>query len=590
MASMNRQRRDSLKWTAAWAATGLALPALQACTDRGAQAGLSPQDWLRLEAAGSGYGHELHAIGHRLRDAPLERLNPDAASAASDRVERCECLILGAGVAGLAAARALLLKGVSDLRVIDMASEAGGNSRSAHMSGLAHPLGAHYLPVPTESARHVQELLEDLGLRQRVSGRWRYDERFVCHSPQERLFFRGHWQEGLLPVSGVSHATLDQYQSFSAHIKGWQKSGAFQIPLRKATARGAAPSEVQALHAVSMAQHLAALGLHDAHLRWYLDYCCHDEYGAGIETVSAFAGVHYFAARHGFSAPEGTQLDPLDDHHPPLVWPQGNAYLTQALAQALLRTGPERLRLHRLVQRIEPERHGVSVQVWHSAEARMERYWSPRVICALPGFVIERVLQNPPTPLLKTIEGMAYSAWTVSNLLLDQTPSMAWRAQYGQGACHEERMHEPLAAQLAWDNVLYGASGLGYVHAHHQHTDPRGGPTILTHYQAHGTDPAHRRQLLQRSWRETLLATLGDLRPALPDLSEHLQACTLTRYGHAMRVPVAGRNFTQEPQPVLPRIAFAHSDWAGYSIFEEAYEQGVQAAQQVLRWRQGFAV
>jgi hypothetical protein len=45
----------------------------------------------------------------------------------------------------------------------------------------------------------VQELLEELGLRRRVAGRWVYDQRHLCHAPQERLFLRGEWQEGFGP-------------------------------------------------------------------------------------------------------------------------------------------------------------------------------------------------------------------------------------------------------------------------------------------------------------------------------------------------------------------------------------------------------
>ena len=41
----------------------------------------------------------------------------------------------------------------------------------------------------------------------------------------------------------------------------------------------------------------------DPQLRWYLDYCCRDDYGAGMAQVSAWAGIHYFASRHGFHAP-----------------------------------------------------------------------------------------------------------------------------------------------------------------------------------------------------------------------------------------------------------------------------------------------
>ena len=45
---------------------------------------------------------------------------------------------------------------------------------------------------------------------------------------------------------------------------------------------------------------LAAQGIDAPALRWYIDYCCRDDYGAGAAQVSAWAGLHYFASRHGF--------------------------------------------------------------------------------------------------------------------------------------------------------------------------------------------------------------------------------------------------------------------------------------------------
>jgi hypothetical protein len=83
--------------------------------------------------------------------------------------------------------------------------------------GIACPQGAHYLPLPGDDAPAVQDLLEELGLRQRVAGRWQYDEQALCHSPQERLFFGGQWQAGLLPVQGVGEA---RWRSTAA-LPGW---------------------------------------------------------------------------------------------------------------------------------------------------------------------------------------------------------------------------------------------------------------------------------------------------------------------------------------------------------------------------------
>ena len=104
------------------------------------------------------------ARGHALRDGALK--GPSPAS-----VKRTRVVIAGGGVAGLAAARALRLAGVEDFVLLELEDAAGGNARGGMVNGIACPLGAHYLPVPGDDAREVQDLLEELGLRQRVAGR-----------------------------------------------------------------------------------------------------------------------------------------------------------------------------------------------------------------------------------------------------------------------------------------------------------------------------------------------------------------------------------------------------------------------------------
>ena len=91
--------------------------------------------------------------------------------------KRCAVAVIGAGVAGLAAARALLRAGVEDLQLFELEDEAGGNARGHSLAGMACPLGAHYLPLPGPEAREVAEWLHELGLLRSVAGRTVADER-----------------------------------------------------------------------------------------------------------------------------------------------------------------------------------------------------------------------------------------------------------------------------------------------------------------------------------------------------------------------------------------------------------------------------
>ncbi|RRD58455.1 hypothetical protein EII20_02310 [Comamonadaceae bacterium OH2545_COT-014] len=494
-----------------------------------------------------GFSGDSPARGHLLRQPWPER--------APDATRRVHTVIAGGGIAGLAAARALRLAGHEDFALLELEDVPGGNSRGAQLMGLACPLGAHYLPLPGDEARHVQDLLEELGLRQRVAGRWIYDERHLCHSPQERLFFGGHWQEGLLPTAGVGAATLAQYRRFAAAVAQAQRQARYTIP---AFHQQSAPIQL-AQDAITFEAWLNRQQLDDVHLRWYLDYCCRDDYGAGIASVSAWAGLHYFASRHGFHAPgEGA----ADEGGGVLTWPEGNGWLSARLAAPL----GDRLHTARVVGRIAPERHGVVVDAL-AADGRLERWQARQAIVALPVHVAARVLRPLPDAVRARAAVLSSAPWLVANL----------------------RLRAPLddrpGAAPAWDNVLYGSVGLGYVDAMHQSLSPVPGPTVLTYYRALGDEPQGRARLLQTPWAVWRDAIVAELEAAHPDLPAKLLRLDVTRHGHAMAVPVPGALGQLQPwRPAsadaplrfadAPRLAFAHADWAGYSVFEEAFTLG----------------
>ena len=511
-------------------------------------------DWLGASAS----------RGHRLRERKAGGV------AAPDWQGRAGAIVVGAGISGLAAARALIRAGVDDVQLLDLEDEAGGNSRGHQIAGMRCPLGAHYLPVPGERAVEVIALLEELGLRGTERGVPVYDERMLCHSPQERLHIDGFWHDGLLPPIAAlpateREATLAQYRRFAAAVDAAGAGGSFAMP----TARSRWSDQTLALDAVTFDAWLDAQALNAPALRWYLDYCCRDDYGAGSAQVSAWAGLHYFASRHGFHPPG----DGTDERDGVLTWPEGNGWLARRLAEPLR----ERLQTGRVALRVTEGRDDVTVDVWNDTAQRSERWRAPQLVLAVPLFVAATLMDSPPAALTRAAAAMPHAPWLVGNVQLS------------------EALDERPGAPLSWDNVAYDPGRLnptlGYVDAMHQSTRTLPGPTVLTAYWAlGGSTPAQlaaqRARLLGEPWSVWSAAIVGDLARLHPDLPRKVQRVDLMRYGHAMSVPVPGlRSSTALSELARPqrRVHFAHSDLSGYSVFEEAMYQGGRAGAAAAR-------
>ncbi|WP_376709039.1 FAD-dependent oxidoreductase [Comamonas sp.] len=564
-------RRDWLRWVAASAAGASTLTACK------------PVEPALADLPGGFTGVALER-GHSLRPF-WQRLAQGLELPAPAAVHRAPVVIAGGGMAGLAAARALELAGVGDVVLLDTQAAMGGNSQGGELKGIACPLGAHYLPVPGDSAWEIQDWLQELGLRKQVAGRWQYEERYLCHSPQERLYLDGHWQEGLLPVQGVAARTLEQYARFEQCMSAVMTESAFAMPsIRVWQREGRLPEAHARLDALRFDDWLAQQGLDDEYLLWYLNYCCRDDFGAGIHRVSAWAGLHYFASRHGFHAPRAaadTRSD--EDGEQVLTWPQGNGWLSLQLVKRLKAT---QLNTDCSVLSITEGRDGVQVDTWHHGRRQHERWLAARCVVALPSFVAARVLRNPPDFLRTVAARMDWAPWLVANIHIDR------------------QLADYPGAEPAWDNVLYqdgNQGGLGYVDAGSQRLDRiTRQPTVLSYYQALGDWEQGRQQLLQQPfeyWRERIVGTLSGPHP---DLLLRATRMEITRYGHAMPIPrvgdqrvlseialksntgkrkalLNGERVELLPAPAAGRLIFAHSDWAGYSVLEEAFTRGHHA-------------
>lgn len=486
-----------------------------------ALAGMTAKGERRIEGS---FVNDAFVRGHQIRDrAPIS---------AALREERIPLVIVGGGIAGLSAAWRLQKRGFRDFVLLEMNNQAGGNARSGENPISAYPWAAHYVPVPGPQAVYVRELFEELGVSR--DGVW--NERFLCFSPQERLFLYGKWQEGIEPAIGLTRKDREQFQRLEDLFATFRASGGFTIPMELGLRRS--PRDLDRL---SFADWLRQQAIDSPIVLWYMNYCCRDDYGAMAADMSAWAGVHYFASR----APE---------EKGPLTWPEGNGWIT---AQLLKRVGSF-VRTGQMVRRIEPQRNRYLVLT------DSVRYVTEAVIYAAPTFLAPYLIEG-----FGRLEKFEYSPWLTANLTVDRPP---------RGAGTLER---------AWDNVVAHSPTLGYVDATHQTLRSQVDRTVWTFYWAlaEGPPAANRALLLRKDWRYWSEAILSDLERVHPDIRSCVSRIDIMRMGHAMARPVVGSIFDPRRRDLARgrgRLLFANSDISGFSIFEEAQFRGVEAALKVL--------
>ena len=499
--------------------------------------------------------------GHLLREKA-------ALPAPSGEIET-DVVILGSGVAGLSAAWRLSKAGYRRFLLLD-GPEFGGNATGGEFGDLRFPRGAHYLPLPSMESTHVREMLFDFGVIEAnpMSERPYFDETVLLHAPDERLYFNGEWQEGIVPNQGLTADDSAQQQRFFRYVDSLKAAhGAdgrklFAIPLDLSSAD---PLWTQ-LDRSTVKQWLTQQGFTSPTLHWYLDYVCRDEYGAGYERVSAWCGLHYFASRGGkaANAAEGAVL----------TWPDGLQPMVKFLAAAITRRHEGNWRQPGFATRVDERANGVDVLCAQQTASGLRSFVvkARHAICAMPLTVTAQIVPNLASyGFDRAVHMPAHAPWLVSNFLMDGFPS------------------ENKGAPLAWDNVVYGGKGLGYVVSTHQQIRVAAPPkTVFSAYQALSTStPTAARQWLQSATPEQLYEEAAcDLREVYGlRLDQHAQALDITVRGHAMASPTPGFLSNQGLAALRNadgKLLFAHADLTGFSVFEEAAWWGCEVARRVL--------
>jgi protoporphyrinogen oxidase len=491
------------------------------------------------------------ARGHLLRD---KKMGP-----ATSFVKK-EVVIIGGGISGLSAARWLRNKGINEVVLLELEDHIGGNAfhGSNHLS--AYPWGAHYIPVPNNDLKEYLEFLSECEVIVNTDpgGLPVYNELSLCFDPQERLYINGRWQEGLIPQFGVPSNELQQLDRFLKlmeqyrYARGADGKDAFSIPVD----RSSKDSLYTRLDEITMKTWMEQQGFTSSYLQEYINYCCRDDFGTPFHQISAWAGIHYFASRKG----KGLNAE----HSDVLTWPEGNGFL----AENLRRSASDFIITNRVVTHVSAAKDGIKVEYFDPASGEVSGYLADHCILAVPQFVAARLLNDKDRQQLVK-ERMHYSPWMVANLKIENA---------------EERSGAP----LSWDNVLHGSQSLGYVEASHQLVQLDKAQRNLTYYlPLTEEEPAAARKTAQaKTHAQWVKQILDELRIVHPNIDEAVKEVNILLWGHAMAQPLPGMIHGGIRQQLAispdPRIHFAHTDLAGISIFEEAFYQGITAAQQIV--------
>lgn len=496
-------------------------------------------------------------FGHRLRDGLRVEVPSDAWTNVS-------IVIVGGGVAGLTAAWRLRNAGLNDFVLAELESAPGGTSRSGSNRSISFPWGAHYIPAPMKENAALVSLLHEMGV---IEGKDKdgepiIGEQFLCRDPEERVFYKGRWYEGLYLHAGEREDDKQQFQKFNAEVDrlvSWRDGRgrrAFTLPVSACSD----DAEVTTLDRTSISDWMNQRGLLSPRLRWWVDYACRDDYGMTLDQTSAWAGLFYFCSRVPTPGVESQSL---------ITWPEGNGRLVNHLFEKAKRN----IQLDRAVVELVPVheqgRNRVDV-ITLDREGRNPRgFRADRVIFAAPQFMARYIVRpyrdNPPAH----ISEFQFGAWMVANLTLRDRPQQNSVRDF----------------PLAWDNVLYESPSLGYVVATHQRGLDRG-PTVLTYYYplCDENPRVARTRLLETDWRGWAEVALTDLSRAHPDIRNLVERLDVMRWGHAMIRPRTGFMWGQarrEAAKPFRSIHFAHSELSGVALFEEAFDVGLRVADEV---------
>ena len=442
-------------------------------------------------------------------------------------VQTCDTLVVGAGIAGLAAAVELR---DDDLYVCDVGEKVGGSSGRQQYEGLVFSQGAHYeLEYPENYGEEALEFLSRLNVIRFNAHRrmWEFTESKYVIDPdrRNRCLIDGEFSSDILPDD-------ENTAKFEEIIGGYE--GQLPMPTRLI------PEKLHGLNEVSFGSFLGGYGLLDStRFAQGVNYRLTDDYGGGMNDVSALAGLHYFQCRPYYTE-EVNVFSP----------PQGNFYFAEKMLDQL---SAEQIHTSHLVKRIHRRDDRFRCEILDLEERRIRTIVAKRVVYAGQKHGLKFVLPEESS-LFSTNR---YAPWIVFNFVLDGS-----------------------AGSEFWQNEIVGHDPhlLGIVSSQAQ--QPETNRTVLTAYYCLARE--HRAALieLERNPQFWVERTLNSVALSLEtDVTPAVRKCFIKLHGHAMPIPFPGYLLTDKNKSRMhPNLVYAGVDNGCLPLFFEAIDSGIMAA------------
>ena len=486
------------------------------------------------------------SLGHNIRDKGFESL-------LNFKKEFSDIVICGSGISALSCAWKLVISGFKGKIIMLSGPEKYGNSSGNMINNEIYPTGAHYLPLQNIESKHTREMLKFFNIieKDEYSEKPYYNSKYLVFSPMERVLINDEWQEGLYKQSEDSHRFFSYIKSLKNQI-GSDNKKLFSIPIAHHS------KDTDDLDKLSFKQWLDKNNYMDKSLLAHLNYCCKDDYGTTIEQTSAWAGVHYFAARTGKCS--------NFNHETIMTWKEGNYFLANQLFNFI----KDKITfINASCYKIDKS------DMWNilATDGLNNNYQikTNRVCLAMPLFVANKLFNQ--SIIDKTLIS-PYSSWIVANILFKSLPKELYN---GIG--------------LAYDNVVEKSDKLGYVFGSNQSLDISRDNKVITSYTSINLgDPKKVREYLSIiSKHELKELVLHDLKVSYgTQIFNLIEKIDIHIRGHAMCYPEPGFlnriNYLNNKLIKLEQdnLFFSHSDLSSISIFEEASWHGISVAHKIL--------